>query len=62
MKIKILKIAAIGDKDLVYSIADNFKKFGYEKCKLLKNQIFSILIQKKKIVDKKNVLKEFFYF
>ena len=31
---KNIEIAAVMDKDLVYSIADNFKNFGYEKCKL----------------------------
>ena len=27
---KKIKIAAIGDKDLVFSITSNFKKYGYD--------------------------------
>ena len=60
---KKVVIAAIGDKDLVFSIADNFKKFGYDNCKLFKNSnSLHIDIEKKKIVDKKNILKDFFVF
>ena len=60
---KNIEIAAVGDKDLVYSIADNFKNFGYEKCKLFKNSnSFYIDTEKNKVVDKNNVLKDFFCF
>ena len=31
---KQIDVAAIGDKDLVFSIASNFKKYGYDNCKV----------------------------
>ena len=31
---------SIGDKDLVFSIASNLKKFGYSNCSLFKNLTF----------------------
>ena len=60
---KEIEVAAIGDKDLVFSIADNFRKFGYDNCKLFKssNSLY-IDSEKKKIIDKKKVLSDFFIF
>ena len=58
-----LEIAAIGDKDLVFSIAGNLKKFGYSNCSLFKkSNFFYIDSEKKKIIDKKKILKEFFVY
>jgi len=58
-----IEIAAIGDKDLVFSIASNLKKFGYSNCSLFKkSNFFYIDSEKKKIIDKKKILKEFFVY
>jgi len=60
---KKIKIAAIGDKDLVFSITSNFKKYGYDECRVFKkSNFFYIDSEKKKIVDKKKVLGEFFIY
>ena len=60
---KKIKIAAIGDKDLVFSITSNFKKYGYDQCRVFKkSNFFYIDSEKKKIVDKKKVLGEFFIY
>ena len=60
---KQIEVAAIGDKELVFSIADNFKKFGYDNCSLFKSSS-SLYIdsERKKIIDKKKVLRDFFKF
>ena len=59
---KKLKIVAIGDKDLVFSIVSNLKKFGYDDCRIYKkSNFFYIDSKKKKVVDKKN-LKRILYF
>ena len=60
---KDLKVGAIGDKDLVFSIAENFKNFGYEECRIFKksNSLY-INSERKKIIDKNSVLKDFFIF
>ncbi len=60
---KKLKIVAIGDKDLVFSIVSNLKKFGYDDCRIYKkSNFFYIDSEKKKVVDKKKILNEFFIF
>ena len=60
---KKIKIAAIGDKDLVFSITSNFKKYGYDQCRVFKkSNFFYIDSEKKKIIDKKKVLGEFFIY
>ncbi len=60
---KEIEVAAIGDKELVFSIADNFRKFGYDNCKLFKSSdSLYINSEKKKIIDKKKVLSDFFIF
>ena len=60
---KALDIAAIGDIDLVFSIADNFKKLGYVNSKAFKkSNLLYVDSEKKKFIDKKSVLKDFFTF
>ena len=51
-----IEIAAIGDKDLVFSIAGNLKKFGYVTAVYLKNlTFFTLILKKKKLLIKKNL-------
>ena len=60
---KQIDVAAIGDKDLVFSIAENFKKYGYSNCKFFKkSSSLFIYYEKKKIFDKKNIFKNFYIF
>ena len=45
---KKIKIAAIGDKELVFSITSNFKKYGYDECRVFKIKFFLHRFRKKR--------------